>query len=120
MTQHTTGRWADGYELPAGGQVSPAGGLAIPAWGPEIPAGGSGIAVTALHSRSVGYAEAVVVITRDQTVELEYCYPLWSFMAGSLGRPPQHHRGALSVVVFVAVMTLLLCATLALFAELND
>jgi hypothetical protein len=76
--------------------------------------------VPSIFGRRLGSAETVVAAAPDQTAELEYCFPLWNFMAGSLGPPPQHHRGALSVVVFVAVMILVTCATLAVFAGMNQ
>lgn len=73
--------------------------------------------VPSVFGRRRGEAATVVVSATGQTTELEFCFPMWSFMAGSLGQPPQHHRGALSVLGFVAAMVLMLCVLLHLFPD---
>lgn len=60
-----------------------------------------------------GPADAQVTVPPGGTVELEYRVPLWPFLHGSLGPPPQHHRGAWITLLILGGAAVALCAAMA-------
>jgi len=62
--------------------------------------------------RRRGPAEVEVDVPAGATVELEYRVPLWPFLRGSLGPPPQNHRGAGVTLLVAGLAALALCASL--------
>jgi len=90
-----TGRWGRN-ELPV-----PPGRHRVEVWVPyPLP-------------RRRGPAEVEVDVPAGATVELEYWVPLWPFLRGSLGPPPQNHRGAGVTLLVVGLAALALCAAMA-------
>lgn len=62
--------------------------------------------------RRRGPAELQLEVAAGTTVELEYRVPLWPFLRGSLGPPPQHHRGGWTTVLVVGLAAVALCAAM--------
>jgi hypothetical protein len=69
-----------------------------------------------LLPRRRGPAECEVTVAPDEVLELEYCVPIWGFLPGSLGPPPQTHRGAGITVLAFAGGVVLLCVLMSLLA----
>ncbi|HEY8474467.1 MAG TPA: hypothetical protein VIL37_17775 [Natronosporangium sp.] len=68
--------------------------------------------VPGLFPRRGGRADAEVEVAAGERTEIEFRAPLWRFLAGSLGPPPQHHRGAWLTFLIVGVAAVALCAVL--------
>lgn len=51
----------------------------------------------------IGMADATVDVHPGQLVELEYKAPMYAFMGGSLGYPPQSYNGVGRVIGVIAV-----------------
>lgn len=65
--------------------------------------------------RRRGRAAVEIDVAPGETAALEYRVPLWPFLRGSLGPPPQRHRGAWLTLLVVAGAAVALCAAFAWF-----
>jgi hypothetical protein len=58
----------------------------------------------------VGPADCTAVVYPGQFVELEYKAPLFTFVRGSLGPPPQSYKGIGATIAIIAVSVVLVIA----------
>jgi hypothetical protein len=57
----------------------------------------------------VGPADIAVAAAPGETVELEYRAPMWAFIGGSLGPPPQQYRGMAATIAMLAAVVVVIC-----------
>jgi hypothetical protein len=97
----------NGYEMPARG------------WGRTVFPLAPGQYHLHVHTpyffpRQVGPADHTVAVHPGQVVELEYRAPLFTFVRGALGPPPQPYRGVIALSAVLAVPVVLILVLLLL------